>query len=226
MMEAWNGGERLHLGAEAEVISGSWFGRPAILKKRRPRAWRHPELDSTLTRKRMTNEVKLTIWLAGMGAPVPAIWDVDMDESVIIMEKIEGKPLIEILRAGEYNDELLFKVGKSIREFHRHAVNHGDLSTNNILITKEGDAILIDLGLASREYELEGFGIDLHVLHEIFRASHPDVENAMDLVLEGYLALDNELGKPLLAPGGQPPSAIDIIKRLEQIMKRVRYHGG
>ena len=140
-MEAWNGGERLHLGAEAEVISGSWFGRPAILKKRRPRAWRHPELDSTLTRKRMTNEVKLTIWLAGMGAPVPAIWDVDMDEAVIIMEKIEGKPLIEILRAGEYNDELLFKVGKSIREFHRHAVNHGDLSTNNILITKEGDAI-------------------------------------------------------------------------------------
>ena len=99
MMEAWNGGERLHLGAEAEVISGSWFGRPAILKKRRPRAWRHPELDSTLTRKRMTNEVKLTIWLAGMGAPVPAIWDVDMDESVIIMEKIDGKPLIEILRA-------------------------------------------------------------------------------------------------------------------------------
>ena len=73
---------------------------------------------------------------------------------------------------------------------------------------------------------MEGFGIDLHVLHEIFRASHPDVENAMDLVLEGYLALDNELGKPLLAPGGQPPSAIDIIKRLEQIMKRVRYHGG
>tara|TARA_B110000444_G_scaffold201534_1_gene193518 strand:- start:11134 stop:11811 length:678 start_codon:yes stop_codon:yes gene_type:complete len=225
-MEAWNGEERLHLGAEAEVISGTWFGRPAILKKRRLRAWRHPELDSTLTRKRMTNEVKLTIWLAGMGAPVPAIWDVDMDESVIIMEKIEGRPLIEVLRAGEYDEKLLFKVGKSIREFHRYAVNHGDLSTNNILVTEEGDAVLIDLGLASREYELEGFGIDLHVLYEIFRASHPDVENAMDLVLEGYLALDEELGKPQPAPGGQPPDAVDIIKRLEQIMKRVRYHGG
>ena len=37
-------------------------------------------------------------------------------------------------------------------------------------------AVLIDLGLSSREYELEGFGIDLHVLHEILRASHPDVK--------------------------------------------------
>ena len=100
------------------------------------------------------------------------------------------------------------------------------MSTNNILITQDEDAVLIDLGLASREYELEGFGIDLHVLYEIFRASHPDVEDAMDRVLEGYLALDVELGEPLPAPGGQPPSAANIVKRLEQIMRRVRYHGG
>jgi Kae1-associated kinase Bud32 len=110
--------------------------------------------------------------------------------------------------------------------FHRNAVNHGDLSTNNILITDEGDAVLIDLGLATREYELEGLGIDLHVLHEILRASHPDIQNAMDQVLEGYLELDNELGDAPEAPGGLPPSAKDVLKRLEQIMKRVRYHGG
>lgn len=225
-MQAWNGGKRLHLGAEAEVISGTWFGRPAILKKRRPRGWRHPDLDRSLTRTRMTNEVKLTIWLAGMGAPVPAIWDVDMEESSIIMEKIAGKPLIEILHAGEHDDELLRMVGKSIRVFHRNAVNHGDLSTNNIIITDNREPILIDLGLSSREYELEGFGIDLHVLHEILRASHPEIDAAMDRVLEGYLALDDELGEPNAAPGGTPPSAVDVVKRLEQIMKRVRYHGG
>ena len=84
-MQAWSEGERLHLGAEAEVISGTWYGRPAVLKKRRPRGWRHPDLDASLTRKRMTNEIKLTIWLASRGAPVPAIWDVDIEESKIIM---------------------------------------------------------------------------------------------------------------------------------------------
>jgi Kae1-associated kinase Bud32 len=225
-MQAWIHGERLHLGAEAEVNSGSWFGRPAVMKIRQPRGWRHPDLDRSLTKTRMNNEVKLTIWLSGIGAPVPAIWDVDMQESTIIMEKIEGQTLIDILHAGKHTDELLKNVGKSIRILHRNAVNHGDLSTNNILITENGDAVLIDLGLSSREYELEGLGIDLHVLHEILRASHPSIGDAMDLVLEGYSELDIELGEPVAAPGGLPPSAIDVVKRLEQIMKRVRYHGG
>ena len=225
-MQAWSEGERLHLGAEAEVISGTWHGRPAVLKKRRPRGWRHPDLDASLTRKRMTNEIKLTIWLARRGAPVPAIWDVDIEESKIIMERIEGNPLIEVLRNNEHDEDLLINVGKAIRELHRNAVNHGDLSTNNILIDKNRNPVLIDLGLSSREYDLEGFGIDLHVLHEILRASHPDVKGAMDLVLKGYQALDEELGKPQPAPGGMPPEAEDVLKRLEQIMMRVRYHGG
>ena len=225
-MQAWSGGERLHLGAEAEVISGTWYGRPAVLKKRRPRGWRHPDLDASLTKKRMTNEIKLTIWLARRGAPVPAIWDVDIEESKIIMERIEGKPLIEILQSNEHDEKLLIDVGKAIRELHRNAVNHGDLSTNNILITNQREVVLIDLGLSSREYDLEGFGIDLHVLHEILRASHPDVKGAMDLVLKGYIALDEELGEPIAAPGGVPPSALEVTTRLNQIMMRVRYHGG
>ena len=174
----------------------------------------------------MTNEIKLTIWLASRGAPVPAIWDVDIEEASISMERIEGRPLIEVLHSNEHDEELLITVGKSIRELHRNAVNHGDLSTNNILINSKRDAVLIDLGLATREYDLEGFGIDLHVLHEILRASHPNVKGAMDLVIKGYLALDEELGVPEAAPGGMPPSAVEVVKRLEQIMKRVRYHGG
>ena len=121
---------------------------------------------------------------------------------------------------------MLINVGKAIRELHRNAVNHGDLSTNNILIDKDRNPVLIDLGLSSREYDLEGFGIDLHVLHEILRASHPDVKGAMDLVLKGYQELDEELGEPQPAPGGMPPEAKDVLKRLEQIMMRVRYHGG
>ena len=225
-MQAWAEGERLHVGAEAEVIAGKWHGRSAVLKKRRPRGWRHPDLDASLTKKRMTNEIKLTIWLASRGAPVPAIWDVDIEESKIIMEKIEGKTLIEILQSNEHDEKLLIDVGRAIRELHRNAVNHGDLSTNNILVTNKREVILIDLGLSSREYDVEGFGIDLHVLHEILRASHPNVKGAMDLVLKGYVALDEELGKPIAAPGGMPPDAVDVVKRLNQIMTRVRYHGG
>ncbi len=225
-MRGWTGGEIIHLGAEAEVSTGTWYGRAAIQKTRRPRGWRHPDLDKSLTNRRLTNEVKLTIWLSSNNAPVPAIWDVDLQEARIIMEKIEGRPLIDVLKDSSHDDDTLLNVGRSIRVLHRNAINHGDLSTNNIIITDDNKAIIIDLGLAVRDYELEGYGVDLHVLHEIFRASHPEIENAMELVLEGYESLDDELGDPDKAPGGYPPKASDVVKRLEQIMTRVRYHGG
>ena len=225
-MREWIEAEVLHLGAEAEVVSGTWFGRPAVMKKRRPRGWRHPDLDRRLTSKRMVNEIKLTIQLARLGAPVPAIWDVDLEDSVIIMERIDSTPLIDVLRNEDFDDNLLISVGKSIRELHRNAVCHGDLSTNNILINLNNEPVIIDLGLATRQYDVEGFGIDLHVLHEIFRASHPEVKDAMDLVLKGYSELDKEIGQPEEAPGGMPPTADEVIKRLGKIMTRVRYHGG
>ena len=226
MMETWIHGERLHLGAEAEVNSGFWFGRAAIEKIRQPRTWRHPDLDRRLTKKRMTSEVKLMIKLRAKGVDIPAIWDADFEKGRIVMERIEGQQLLDFLHSNEHPNRILETVGKAIRGLHRHAVIHGDLSTNNILITTDGQAKLIDLGLAMMDYEVESYGIDLHVLHEILRASHPDIDDAMESVIKGYLALDEEFDSPAKAPGGKPPSAKDVVKRLESIKTRVRYHGG
>ena len=39
---------RLHLGAEADVWRGTWFGKQAVRKQRRPRSWRHADLDHRL----------------------------------------------------------------------------------------------------------------------------------------------------------------------------------
>jgi Kae1-associated kinase Bud32 len=174
----------------------------------------------------MTNEVKLMIWLHAKGASIPPIWDVDFEEGRIVMARVEGRQLIDVLQEGGSSDGLLHGVGTAIRSLHRNGVTHGDLSTNNILITPSGESRLIDLGLANMEYELEGYGIDLHVLHEILGASHPDVKDAMNMVLNGYLSLDEKLGPAPKAPGGEVPSAKDILKRLEEIKTRVRYHGG
>lgn len=226
LMKAWIAGELLHVGAEARVTAGEWYCLPAVHKQRQSRLWRHRDLDRKLTKRRMNNEAKLMIKLHRKGVPLPAVYDVDTATGVMIVEMIEGKPLIEVLATRQDHSQLLQGVGRAIRKLHREAVTHGDLSTNNIIITPEGEAILIDLGLANQEYEMEGFGIDLHVMHEILRASHPDVENGMDNVIAGYEAVDDELGKPDSAAGGQVPDAKTCVKRLQTIKQRVRYHGG
>ena len=59
----WIEEKKLHEGAEAIVTSGYWLGKPAIKKFRRPRKWRHPELDSRLTKSRLTSEVRTLLKL-------------------------------------------------------------------------------------------------------------------------------------------------------------------
>lgn len=220
---------RLHLGAEAEVWSGLWMGKPAVRKLRRNRAWRHPDLEKRLGYRRMLSEARILIRIKNSGLPVPAIWDVDLENGRIVMEKMGGRPLIEVLRdqslTRQQIDKALFNTGASVRLLHRLAVTHGDLSTNNILIDEDFNAALIDFGLSAVEYEVERFGIDLHVMDEILGASHPNIDNAIDVFLDGYQECDANEGSTLELSGGKPPAAIEVIKRLDDVRSRVRYHG-
>ncbi len=220
---------RLHLGAEAEVWSGTWMGRPAVRKHRRSRAWRHPDLEKRLGYRRMLSEARILIRIKGAGLPVPAVWDVDLESGLIIMEKMNGRPLIEMLRDENVcQDEIhkaLHNSGCAVRMLHRMAVTHGDLSTNNILIDEDCNAFLIDFGLSAVEYEVERFGIDLHVMDEILGASHPNIVNGIDIFLAGYQQCDDDQGPLEELSGGMPPVAKEVLKRLDDVRSRVRYHG-
>lgn len=218
--------KRLHLGAEAEVWSGSWMGKDAILKVRRSRAWRHPDLDYRLGTRRMLSEARLLMRLGRSGLNVPAVWDLDQAGGRIVMQRMPGEPLIDLLHShSPLIEQALANTGAVVRRLHREAICHGDLSTNNILIDTDGSSSLIDFGLATIDYEVERFGIDLHVLDEILGASHPDIEGAIDIVLQGYLAEEERLGPPAELSGGAVPTAKEVLKRLDDIRSRVRYHG-
>ena len=221
--------ERLHLGAEAEVWAGTWMGLNAVRKLRRPRKWRHPDLDIRLGYRRMMSESRLLIRLKRRGVNVPAVWDLDPESGRIILERMPGLPLIEILRSDEYSqdfiDMALRNTGALIRRLHREAITHGDLSTNNILVDENANPSLIDFGLAVIDYEIERFGIDLHVIDEILGASHPDHKAAIDTLLEGYASEEERLGPPPEQSGGAVPTSQQVLKRLEDVRSRVRYHG-
>ena len=220
---------RLHLGAEAEVWSGIWMGRPAVRKLRRHRAWRHPDLEKRLGYRRMLSEARILIRIKDAGLPVPAVWDVDLENGRIVMERMNGRPLIDILRDDSVPVEskhlALQNSGAAVRMLHRMAVTHGDLSTNNILIDDSYDAYLIDFGLSAVEYEVERFGIDLHVMDEILGASHPNIIDGVEIFLSGYLNCDQSMGPLTELSGGMPPLAGEVLKRLEDVRSRVRYHG-
>ena len=55
-------------------------------------------------------------------------------------------------------------------------------------------------------------GHDLQVLHECLKASHPDIENGIERVIEGYLRDSND-------------GAQSVVDRFNAIRGRVRYHG-
>ncbi|HJM55525.1 MAG TPA: KEOPS complex kinase/ATPase Bud32 [Poseidonia sp.] len=220
--------QRLHLGAEAEVWRGTWFGKQAVRKQRRPRSWRHADLDHRLGVRRMTSEARLLIRLRRLGLPVPSVWDLDLDGGQLVLQWLPGRTLLEVLN-DKSNDEqaiktILKSVGTTVRMLHREAITHGDLSSNNMLIDEE-NVYLIDFGLAAVEYEIERFGIDLHVLDEILGASHPQWPEAINWVLEGYLEVDTQLGLAPVLQGGTVPSAKEVLTRLGDIRQRVRYHG-
>ena len=221
--------ERLHLGAEAEVWSGTWMGRDAVRKLRRPRKWRHPDLDHRLGYRRMMSESRLLIRLKRSGVNVPAVLDLDPEFGRIILQKMPGVPLIELLRDSKVPESLritaLRNTGALIRRLHREAITHGDLSTNNIIIDKQGNPALIDFGLAAIDYEVERFGIDLHVIDEILGASHPEHPGAIDTLLEGYSSEETSLVPPPEQSGGAVPTAGEVLKRLDDVRSRVRYHG-
>lgn len=104
---------------------------------------------------------------------------------------------------------MLEELGATIRRIHSNDISHGDLTTHNILWDDENGLSIIDFGLSQITDDIEPLGLDLQVLNECLKASHPDIEGAIDRVISGYLS-----------EGGK-----QVIVRFNDIRGRVRYHG-
>ena len=207
----------LHQGAEATVTAGSWMGKSAVLKMRKPRGYRTPHLDRKLTRQRLTVEARALGRLQSHNLSAPSIIDLDLEQGWILMSKIEGITLFDYLNnKNNLISEKIKLFGATIRELHEIGISHGDLTTHNVLIDNGGNLSLIDFGLAKILPELEHLGLDLQVLNECLTASHSEYENAVEDMVEGYLSADSEKEDVISAP--------EVISRFNEIRGRVRYH--
>jgi serine/threonine protein kinase/tetratricopeptide (TPR) repeat protein len=75
-------------------------------------------------------------------------------EMFIAMEYVEGRPLSEFLRDGGMAVETLLRYGRQIsgalQHAHERGIVHRDLKPANVVITPDGDAKILDFGLAKR----------------------------------------------------------------------------
>jgi tetratricopeptide (TPR) repeat protein/predicted Ser/Thr protein kinase len=116
----------------------------------------------------------------------------DSGEVFIAMEYVEGRPLSEVIASGELPLDSTLRYGRQLASALAHAhdrgVVHGDLKPSNIIITPEGDAKILDFGLARRSDPAQ---FDRQTLETISAESRPGLGGTLP-----YMAPEQIDGRP------------------------------
>lgn len=197
--------EVLKQGAEAKLFLGSFQDNGCLVKERFVKKYRHPELDSHLTKERMRAETKAISRCQAAGIKVPKIFNMDLSSRRIFMEyfskSITAKAYINEHIVKSTNEEeknrrledLAKRIGTVIGTMHANNIIHGDLTTSNILLDPkneddfgEYELVMIDFGLASYGQSSEHKGVDLYVLERALLSTHSAVPTLFPIILKAY----------------------------------------
>lgn len=150
-------------GAESLLYRTTFLtsSRPAALKVRPEKKWRHPTLDKRLTRQRVLAEARVLVKLSGEGIAsggggrkvkdpkpadgalrglVPAVLALDWERGWLVTEWIEGGTVKQGIydhergRGEQAVRELLGRIGNVVGLLHKAGVVHGDLTTSNMML--------------------------------------------------------------------------------------------
>jgi bifunctional N6-L-threonylcarbamoyladenine synthase / protein kinase Bud32 len=187
--------ELVEKGAEANIYSGKWMDEEILIKQRIPKSYRIKEIDEYLRKKRTKGEAKLLGESKRCGVRTPTIYDVNKEESSILMEKIVGTPVKEIFE--DLNDSdvpvnnLCEEIGENLAKLHNCKIIHGDLTSSNMIL-QSGDLFFIDFGLGSISDLVEDKGVDLLVFKKAISGIHHNIsEECFKSLLQGYKNADD-----------------------------------
>ncbi|MBA3044251.1 Kae1-associated serine/threonine protein kinase [archaeon] len=198
----------LKRGAEAEIHLTEFLGREAIAKLRVPKTYRNKKIDEVLRKNRTKSEVRLMSEVKKYGVSTPIIYDVSVDEYMIVMQYINGERIKDILNSvsEKKRKKICYMIGESVGKMHTNNIIHGDLTTSNMILLND-KIFFIDFGLGEKNSEIEAKGVDLHVMMEGFEGENSEVD-AFGYVLDAYKQYDKK----------------DIVvKRMHEISRRGRY---
>lgn len=201
-------------GAEANLHLEEWHGRKVVMKRRLPKAYRLPQLDSAVRTQRTLHEPMLIHKAKEAGVPTPAIYMIDLAESNIIMEHVEGKQVKQVLNTLPLKEKLRLcrHIGTLIGRLHKHGIIHGDLTTSNMILTSSGNVYFVDFGLGEYSDEVEIRGVDLHLMKRALQSTHHVfAKQCFGAVAAGYAR----------SVGQQ--EAAKVLEKIQEIERRGRY---
>ena len=182
-------------GAESDIYDAKWLGRDAIVKHRLSKSYRIREIDDMIRRHRTKSEAKILSDVKKTGVRTPVLYDINLNDKYIVMEKING-PLVKDIMSyidDEKRRELAYAIGENIRLFHDGDIIHGDLTGSNMILIDGnldniGDNLAVfDFGLGKYSDLLEDKAADLLVLKKSFQSIDYDIaKESFDWILEAY----------------------------------------
>ena len=187
-------------GAEATVT----FEGDRVSKTRQSRSYRHPELDERLRHRRTRLEARLTSDARRAGVPTPLVFDVDLAESRLVLQRVGDADLRDALAVGRVRT-----VAEHLARLHGAGLVHGDPTTRNVRVgTDEGGRVfLIDFGLGYNSGHPEDHAMDLHVLAQSLEGTAENADELVGAVVEAYRTVGDE----------------QVLNRLRDIEGRGRY---
>ena len=174
-------------GAEATLtlINGK------VHKNRTPKSYRLPQVDDGLRLSRTNRERKVLCKAKELGVRVPELFSSD-EKFTLVMEYVDGGRLKDWLN-GEGKENLsqakiyFQQIGNWLATLHDNDILHGDLTTSNILLSKESTLIMIDFGLSFFSKKIEDKAVDLHLLEQALESTHyVHAKQYFSFFLEGY----------------------------------------
>jgi len=198
-------------GAEAKLFLDKLDNQNVIIKERVKKNYRIEQIDKKIRNSRTSQEFNLLSQARRSFIPIPKIFEIDKKNHKIIMEYIDGIRIKEFLNQSDKKkiEEISFEMGRLIGKLHSAGIIHGDLTTSNMIL-KDNEIYFIDFGLGYFSNKIEDQGTDLRLLHEALKSTHFKVlDTCWRKIAEGYQK--------------EYPNADKVIKKIEEIKKRVRY---
>lgn len=205
-----------------------------VIKYRPSKAYRHPKVDSSITRSRTIGEVKFMYKLNKLRIKSPKVILADYNNGIIWMGYVGNslpngeissfKNWLWYLEKSNQDctssevEKMCFKVGQLIGKLHLNDMIHGDLTSSNILLD-DNEPTLIDFGLSSYSGLAEERAVDLYVLERAITSTHSVYAKEYNQwLLEGYedIHKHKEFGKQ------GHKKLVEVLRKLDDVRLRGR----